>query len=275
MGLRITVVQPSVTDSFEENLESVKSIISNAGKDSPDIVVLPEAWQHSNTIRNSRTLAKRLEETLEVLRRLAVELNCVVVGGGLVVERSGGLRVSAPVISHTGEVIGWQDKIHLHKSEKNVFVGGEEIKVFSHRGIVFGVQICVDIAFPELSRIMALRGADLMLNPSRMPSSAIDAWHSYLAARCLENRVAAAAPNVYVISGGSVLMNLRKKGETVFQVEKTVVPEGENHLTMEIELMELRKARRERLAARKPYLYGEVIKPVEETDLFYRGSVIS
>ncbi|MCS6783731.1 MAG: carbon-nitrogen hydrolase family protein [Candidatus Caldarchaeum sp.] len=262
MAVKLVVVQPVVTNSFDKNLERIDVLLGMAGRESPDIVVLPEAWEHSNIFGMGNGLADKVDVVLDVLSRHAVRMNAVVVGGGVVVRRGASLMNSAPVVGPDGELMGWQDKIHLYRSEKQFFTPGREIHVFRHRGIGFGVLICHDVAFPELGRIMALRGADLLLNPSRMPSSAIQPWHAYLESRCLENRVAAAAPNTYTAgtTGNSVIMQPVKVNGSVFQVRRTVLGGGEGLLASDLVFEDLRNARRERLAERIPSLYKPIVE---------------
>lgn len=261
MVVRVVVVQPNVTSSFQRNLEKVDMLLRRAGGESPDIVVLPEAWQHSNVFEVANSLAEKVDMVLDVFSRHAVEMGAVVVGGGVVARRGNGLRNSAPVVGPDGAVLGWQDKIHLYRIEKQFFTRGHSLHVFQHRDACFGVLICHDIAFPELARIMALRGADLLLNPSRMPSSAIQPWHAYLETRCLENRVAAAAPNVSTAgcTGNSVVMQPVKVNNAVFQVRKTSLNSEEALLTAELDFADLRPARRQRLAERIPNLYTDLV----------------
>jgi predicted amidohydrolase len=173
LGFRVAVIQPKTTNSFEKNLEKIKAFLEKVSTLEPDLVVLPEAWEHSNIFSAAYMLAERERHVIDVLAKHAVEMGAVIVGGGLVVYRRDGLRMAAPIIGPDGSVMGWQEKIHLHRSEQHLFRRGERVEVFWHKGICFGVQICVDVAFPELSRIMALRGAELIVNPSRMPSSAV------------------------------------------------------------------------------------------------------
>ncbi|MCS7136972.1 MAG: carbon-nitrogen hydrolase family protein [Candidatus Caldarchaeum sp.] len=262
MVIRVVIVQPVVHNSFDRNLERIDVLLGRAGREGPDFVVLPEAWEHSNVFVARNVLADRVDLVLDVLSRHAVEMNAVVVGGGVVVRRGASLMNSTPVVGPDGGLMGWQDKIHLYRSEKQFFTPGREIHVFRHRGIGFGVLICHDVAFPELGRIMALRGADLLLNPSRMPSPAIQPWHTYLESRCLENRVAAAAPNTYIASatGNSVIMQPVKVNGSIFQVRRKVLGGGEGLLASDLVFEDLRIARRERLAERIPSLYQPIVE---------------
>jgi len=269
LGLRVTVIQPKTTNNFEKNLENIRTLLNKVSPHEPDLITLPEAWQHSNIFAAAHKLADNESLVVNVLAKHAEEMNAVVVGGGLVVYRCDGFRMAAPVIGPDGSVMGWQEKIHLHKSEKHLFKHGESIQVFKHKGICFGVQICLDIAFPEISRVMALRGADLIVNPSHMPSRAVEPWHDYMRARCLENRVTAAGANMWTLAGGSVIMDLVKVGGSVFHVREHVAPDGEGVVVDELEPEKLRGPRMERLASRIPSIYSELAD--RKQTIFYGG----
>lgn len=259
MGIRVAVIQPKTTNNFTKNLENIKTLLNKVSPHEPDLVTLPEAWQHSNTLAAANQLAEQENLVLDILAKQAQEMNAVIVGGGLVVHRGDGFRMAAPVIAPDGSVMGWQEKIHLHKSEQLLFKRGESIQVFKHKDICFGVQICLDIAFPEISRIMALRGAELIINPSHMPSRAVEPWHDYMRARCLENRVTAAGANVWTLAGGSFIMDLVKVGGTIYHVKEHVAQDGEAIIVGELEPEKLRGPRLERLASRIPSIYSELV----------------
>ena len=61
--------------------------------------------------------------------------------------------------------IGKQRKIHLSRDEVFFYKGGREIPVFDIGECKIGMVICYDNHFPELARILALRGADILLMP--------------------------------------------------------------------------------------------------------------
>lgn len=264
MGFKVAAVQPAVTNSVEKNLRKIDELLAEAGKHSPDVVLLPEAWQHSNVFAVSEQLVEKVDAVLKVLEKHASEFGMVVAGGGVVVRREKGLMNSCPVVGPDGAIWGWQDKIHLYRSEKQHFVRGDSVQVFSFRGISFGVLICHDIVFPEMGRLMALKGADVLLNPSRMPASGVEPWHDYVESRCLENRVAAATSNVCVNSstcGGTAVFTLEKANSLMFRVKKTTLNSLEGVLAVEIDgFDEMRKARHERLSDRLPSLYREIVE---------------
>lgn len=77
---------------------------------------------------------------------------------------------SAVLIGPSGDIIGVQHKIHLPLPERNFFYPGGKTDVFAVELGNIALQICADGAFPELSRIFALKGAEIVCTPYCAPS---------------------------------------------------------------------------------------------------------
>jgi predicted amidohydrolase len=61
--------------------------------------------------------------------------------------------------------IGKQRKVHLSRDECFFYKGGRELPVFDLGFCKVGIVICYDNQFPEIARVLALRGADVILMP--------------------------------------------------------------------------------------------------------------
>src|SRR5690606_12276091 len=76
--------------------------------------------------------------------------------------------------------------------------GGDRIVVTSIKGVPVGLGVCYDLRFPELFRILALKGAKVIFTPSIfMLQTGKDHWEVLLRARAIENQVYMVAPAVY------------------------------------------------------------------------------
>lgn len=102
---------------------------------------------------------------------------------------------SAAVIGAEGEVLGTFRKMFIPltnwNKEKNYFTPGCELPIFEIDGIKLSVMICYDRHYPELARLAALRGADLLVVPTT--SSAIpgrvNTYEAELISRAIENNL--------------------------------------------------------------------------------------
>ncbi|TFG31786.1 hypothetical protein EU527_11690 [Candidatus Thorarchaeota archaeon] len=97
--------------------------------------------------------------------------------------------------SPSGEIFGSYRKIHPFQEERDIFDGGERIVILDCNGIKVGVQICYDLRFPEVSRKLALEGAELLVIPAAFPDPRSAHWNTLVQARAIENQVYVAATN--------------------------------------------------------------------------------
>ena len=95
----------------------------------------------------------------------------------------------------SGDVIGTYRKIHPFQDERDTFDGGNSITLMDCGGIKVGVQICYDIRFPEVSRRLALEGAELLIVPAAFPDPRSAHWNTLVQARAVENQLYVAAAN--------------------------------------------------------------------------------
>ena len=95
----------------------------------------------------------------------------------------------------SGKVVGSYRKMHPFQEEKDVFDGGDAITLMDCSGIKVGVQICYDIRFPEVSRKLALEGAELLVVPAAFPDPRSAHWNILIQARAIENQLYVAATN--------------------------------------------------------------------------------
>ena len=94
-----------------------------------------------------------------------------------------------------GKIMGTYRKMHPFQEERTVFKGGDMMALFDCSGIKVGVQICYDIRFPEVSRKLALEGAELVLVPAAFPDPRNEHWNTLVRARAIENQLFVAAVN--------------------------------------------------------------------------------
>ena len=127
-------------------------------------------------------------------------------------------------------------------------------------GFKIGVLVCYDVDFPEVSRILALGGADLLMCPSRIVRQGVEPWHQYVTIRSLENRIAVVAPNVYsppLFTGQSVIVSLKEDPKMKISHPRMRVfkAQREGIIVEDIDLDLHARLRKERFADRRPETY--------------------
>ncbi|MBN1661892.1 MAG: hypothetical protein JXA93_26090 [Anaerolineae bacterium] len=147
-----------------------------------------------------RLVRKRNDALLEAYQHtfggLAREFGMIVVGGSLYIydDASGTVRNRAYVFDADGELIGHQDKFNLAPDEVDLASPGEELNVLDTRYGRMGLLIGRDVLYPELSRLVALQAADLMVCIAASPGVAQAAIvRSALGVRAEENQFFVAA----------------------------------------------------------------------------------
>jgi 5-aminopentanamidase len=124
----------------------------------------------------------------ELLEREAARLGMHVVCGLL--ERDGDALHNAAVLVGPDGLIGSYRKTHLPFLGVDRFVvPGDELPVFDTPLGRIGVEICYDLRFPEATRTLALKGADIVAHPTNFPVAARVQTELITVARAAENRI--------------------------------------------------------------------------------------
>ena len=206
-------VQMNATDDVARNMQTADRLVRQAAGLGAELVVLPETWTYMappTPRAHLRAGAQTLDgPAMEWARRIAAELGIDLVAGSLYEETGDpdserGANTSVHV-SPDGELRAVYRKIHLFDveldgvvhAESRAFTAGEEIVTSElDDGTVLGMTVCFDLRFPELYRILALRGATVLTVPSAftLPTTR-DHWEVLLRARAIENQGYVIAPN--------------------------------------------------------------------------------
>lgn len=130
-----------------------------------DLVLFPELVVHGHCTPNTWALAEPVPEGPSVQRliRLARQHRLVLCAG--VSEKERDIVFNTQVLVGPDGYIGKQRKLHLSRDEVMHYKGGRDLHVFDVGKCKVGIAICYDSEFPELPRILALRGAEVLLMP--------------------------------------------------------------------------------------------------------------
>jgi len=140
------------------DLSSALKVAKIAAEKGCEILLFPEYFSYS------RLSLEVLDKTLNFLRKVSSEYDAAVSGNAVVKGEDGYYNRS--FIYDSGELVGWQDKVHPTKVERELGIKcGEKLEVFDVRGVKLSVLVCADILYPELCRVAGLKGAEVVLNP--------------------------------------------------------------------------------------------------------------
>ena len=168
---------------------------------------------------------------------------------------------AAVLLSGDGEVLGSFSKVHLILSERLYFRAGDEYPVFETDFGKIGLMICYDSGFPEVARILALQGAEIVFAPCAFRKADKHMWDIYFKARALENTFFVAATNRVGHEGDLHLFGSAVVSNPAGVLIAESPEDQENLLVVDVDLDEVRtrRARIPFLRDRRPELYSALL----------------
>jgi predicted amidohydrolase len=204
--IRVACVQMTSRTDKAANLETAERLVAQAASTGADVVVLPEKWNGIGDAAFYHDSAEPLDrgESVAAMSRWARIHGITLVGGSIVELREGREKRSntSLVFDSDGELVATYRKIHLFDVEVGGVVyresdseePGDEAVVTDVEDWRLGLSVCYDVRFPELYRILALDGAQLVTVPAHFTTpTGKDHWHVLLRARAIENQLYVAA----------------------------------------------------------------------------------
>ena len=206
--MKVAAVQLNAGADVAANVEVADRLTRAAAADGARLIVLPEKWTAIGSDEQMRAAAEPLEgPTLGWARALARELGVELVAGSFVEKLEGTEKLAntSVHVDRRGELRAVYRKLHMFDvevegrsyRESDLEEAGSEI-VLSHsdEGVELGLSICYDLRFPELYRILAVRGARILTVPAAFTlATTRDHWETLLRARAIENQAFVIAAN--------------------------------------------------------------------------------
>jgi deaminated glutathione amidase len=254
--MRAAAVQLSSTPDRDRNLEAADRLTRAAAAAGAELVVLPEKWPVLGTPEQTAAGAEPLDgSALSWAGATARELGIDLVAGS-VAERVEGAERGANTSVHVGpdgEDRAVYRKIHMFDVE----VGGRTYRESEHEapgdevvaselanGERLGLTICYDLRFPELFRILAVRGATVIAVPAAFTETTTrDHWEVLLRARAIEDQCFVVAANQI----GEPAPGIRTGGRSMIVDPWGLVlaqaPDAETFIVAELDFERLRRIR--------------------------------
>lgn len=268
MVVNVAIIQFDIYKrDLKKNRAKIGSMVAEAMNDNPDIILLPETWAtgfSGDIFQEASCLAQDEEgSNMRFIKELASSYGVYFVAGTILEKTSSGLFNTIFLINTKGETVGRYQKMHLFSLEnEHVYMNsGKEIPIFQAEWGLFGLMTCYDIRFLELSRILALKGAEVLFVVANFNTD-LEHWRTLLRARAIENqlyvvacnRVGSIHPDKKRYFGHSLIIHpwgeiLREAGE------------GEEVLTCSFDCNEVSKVRKKNsmFQDRQPRCYGDIL----------------
>ena len=243
---RIGVVQIDSQTDREKNLKRAEELFWEAIEKDVKLVAFPEAVAVADKGESAPENAEN-GPTATLMKRLAREARVWVLAGSFYEENPGGLRKNTSLlIDPEGKTVARYSKMHLFDAdlpdgtvarESSRTSAGDAIVVADTELGKIGMSICYDVRFPELYRLMALKGAEILMVPAAFAQNTgrDGHWKTLLIARAIENGCYVIAPaqtgskrdGTFITYGhsliidpwGTVLAEAPQEGECVLTAE--------------------------------------------------------
>ncbi len=252
----VALLQTKVCADKLKNINNAIKLIEKVSKEGADIAVLPEMF--CCPYDNSFFKEYGEEEgglAYKYLSKVANDNNIYLIGGTIPELDDDLVYNTSYVFNRNGEKIGKHRKMHLFDidieggqsfKESDVLSAGSNVTVFDTEFCKMGLAICYDIRFPELSRLMADDGAEVIIVPGAFNMTTGPAhWELHLRGRAVDNQVytIGVAPardydSLYHSYGNSIIVS--PWGNIINKLD-----EKEGYIIQEIDLNLVKKVRNE------------------------------
>jgi len=268
--VRVAAVQLHSTPDRDRNLAAADRLTREAAGAGAELVVLPEKWPVLGTPEQTIAAAEPFDgPILHWATSIAKELGIDLVAGSFS-EKTGGARGANTSIhvGPDGELKASYRKIHMfdvevggrvYKESEHEAPGDEIVVTETADGVPLGMTICYDVRFPELYRILAVKGAQVIAVPAAFTfATTRDHWEVLLRARAIEGQAFVVAANQIGEHGGGLRSGGRSLIVDPWGLVLATAPDRVGHVAADLDLDAQARIRAElpSLANRRPEVYA-------------------
>ncbi|MFJ8236742.1 nitrilase-related carbon-nitrogen hydrolase [Ureibacillus sp. NPDC094379] len=251
--MKVAAIQMiSKSGAIDENKLKGEKLVLEAIEKGAQLIVLPELWSSGYHLQKLEFL-KLQQQTVEIVdafRGIAKEYGVVLIVP-FIDKKDEDIFIALAVIESDGEILKVYHKSFVWGKEQLSFTDGiREYEPIQTSVGKLGMLICYDIEFPEPSRILALRGAELIIVPSVWSFGAETRWDIQLPARALDNTVFVLGVNTVGEGSCGKTKLIDPHGDLIYESSRT----EEEILFCDIDFNKIKEVR-ERIPYLKEYDY--------------------
>ena len=267
MPLRAACLQLRLAPTLSQAETRALDLAREARERGAELALLPEYWFVPAGAQPLEALPRELDGARDAVQRVSAATGLCLAGNAP--ERADGALWNTLFVFDAGRLVGQQRKLHpMPREELWGIAAARDLAVFEGRGARLGGLVCADVLHPEAARILALHGAEVVLNPVmswlKPNDKTKDARRAMFVARAYDNAC-------FVLKAGSVGATGGPNplvGRSLITAPWGVVAEakdelGEEVLVADLDLARVREERRRSLSLgrRHPEAYGPLVEP--------------
>jgi N-carbamoylputrescine amidase len=283
MKIKAALIQMSCEIDIQENIQKAAKLVNEAADNSANIVCLQELYTsqyfpQTVNVKHYDLACSLPNESIEVMQKIAADRKLTIIVPVYECARPGINFNTAVIVDTDGSIAGKFRKVHIPDGpqylEKYYFTPGDlGYPVFKTTHATIGVGICWDEWFPEVARILGLKGAEIIFFPSAIGSepdqpeySSQAAWETVIKSHGIANGLFVAAVNRVGQEDG---MNFYG-GSFISNPYGDILARGDNEsdqvVAAELDLKQIREFRNlfHFFRDRRPETYRELLKVVIE-----------
>lgn len=198
--MKIALLQTPVGFDKQENLTRACTAVEQAARQGAELVILPEMFCCPYSNQYFPIFAEPVGGHIwQTMSRCAAQNGVCLVAGSMPEQDGKHICNTAFVFGPDGTQLARHRKMHLFDvsfdngqffRESDTFTAGQDVTTFAFGGMTFGLCICFDMRFPELSRLMTLEGAQAILAPAafNMTTGPLH-WETMFRQRAVDDQV--------------------------------------------------------------------------------------
>src|SRR3989344_6601950 len=163
--VKICAVQFQIYNDFNKNISRVEQFFKKANKNNCDIICFPEVFLTAGMQKKKYNPGYVLKSK-KLFSKLSKHYNLYSIMGSIIEKNENNLYNTSYLFDDKGKILGNYKKNHLTKNEQKYLKSDDKITVFRTKIGNIGIQICRDLLYPEITRKLMIKGAEIVFCPA-------------------------------------------------------------------------------------------------------------
>ncbi|MGE4317818.1 MAG: nitrilase-related carbon-nitrogen hydrolase [Deferribacterales bacterium] len=197
----VSLQLPVRLSDVDGNLEQFKDALAQLSDEQDTIVILPEMWMCGFDYGRLTEFSERTDDVLKSIEGIINDNTLVI--SALPERNQNKVFNTVYAVSKNGVQAKYRKSFLFTPMREDEYIdkGNADPVVFDFKGVKVGLLLCYEIRFPEMFRMTAFAGADIIAVPAIWPQMKKDHWLTLMKARAIENQCYIAGCNTSVMHG--------------------------------------------------------------------------